>query len=127
MVSAPETNWTSLHCRPASPRAARAALVPYSTKLRPHLPHGCMPTPSIATCRRSSGTGRPPLPDEVLALVVLVERPERQLHLGAHAERGHVGSGGELTEHDHALLVQLDRSDGVGLERVGSHVGRRRL
>ena len=31
-------------------RARRcAAATPYSTKLRPHLPHGCMPTPSTAT------------------------------------------------------------------------------
>ena len=65
--------------------------------------------------------------DEVLALVVLVERAERQLHLGAHPEGGHVGPGHELAEHDHALVGQLDGRDGVGLERIGRDVGRRRL
>src|SRR5437016_12599131 len=48
MVSAPETNCTSVHARPASASASRAAATPYSTKLRPHLPHGCMPTPRTA-------------------------------------------------------------------------------
>ena len=33
----------------ASASAARAAWTPYSTKGRPHLPHGCMPTPRTAT------------------------------------------------------------------------------
>ena len=38
-----------------------------------------------------------------------------------------VDAGHDLAEHDHLLLGQLDRGDGVGLERVGRHVGRRRL
>ena len=50
MVSAPDTNWTSRPRRPRRRRARRrAAATPYSTKFRPHLPHGCMPTPSTAT------------------------------------------------------------------------------
>src|SRR5215216_5281274 len=49
MVSAPDTSWTSVHWRPASASAACAACTPYSTKLRPHLPQGCMPTPRTAT------------------------------------------------------------------------------
>src|SRR2546423_3644028 len=127
MVSAPETNSTSLHRNPASSRAARAAVVPYSTKLRPHLPHGCIPTPRIATCRSASGTGRPPFPDEVLVIVILVEGAERQLHLGARAEGSHVGLRHELAQHDHALVGQLDGGDGVGLERVAGDIGRRGL
>src|SRR5947209_8645270 len=127
MVSAPATYWISDHSRPASPSAARAALTPYSTKLRPHLPHGCMPTPRIATCRFASGTRRPPFPDQVLVLVVLVEGPERQLHLGAHAEGADIGAGHELAKHDHALVGELDGGDGVGLERVGRDVRRRGL
>src|SRR5271163_4566063 len=89
MVSAPETNWTSLHWRPASARASRAAASPYSTKLRPHLPQGCMPTPSTATLR-SSGTciprssrDRPPFPHQVLVVVVFVQHVHHQLDLGA--------------------------------------------
>src|SRR5207247_761668 len=49
MVSAPDTNCTSVHASPASASASRVAATPYSTKLRPHLPHGCMPTPRTAT------------------------------------------------------------------------------
>src|SRR5271154_6721200 len=100
MVSAPETNWTSVQATPASARASRAAASPYSTKLRPHLPQGCMPAPSTATLL-SSGTGRPrsrptsttsttstgstgstdrtPFPHHVLVVVVLIEGVEYQL------------------------------------------------
>src|SRR5579863_10745364 len=95
MVSAPETNWTSFHDTPASRMASRAAASPYSTKLRPHLPQGCMPTPSTATLR-SSGTGgprsarhRPPLPHQVLVVVVLEEHVHHELDLRAHRQVVH--------------------------------------
>src|SRR5579863_8891864 len=101
MVSAPETNWMSRQDSPASSRAWRAAASPYSTKLRPHLPQGCMPTPRTATC---SGTGRlhrPPLPHEVLVLVVLVEGVEDELHLVADGQVLGRDPGDDLAEHDH--------------------------
>src|SRR5580704_1896647 len=96
MVSAPDTYCTSVQGSPASERASPAAANPYSTKLRPHLPQGCMPAPSTAT-RLSSGIGhplgpgrpgwrggrcRPPLPDQVLVLVVFVEGVQHDLHFG---------------------------------------------
>src|SRR5271166_6154078 len=98
MVSAPATYWMSVQGRSASRRASPAAASPYSTKLRPHFPHGCIPAPTTAT-RLSSGTGlllsdrvgssvrgptgpialglavlvpRPPLPHQVLVVIVLV-------------------------------------------------------
>src|SRR6516162_6281146 len=109
MVSAPATYWMSRHPSPASSSAASAATTPYSTKLRPHLPHGCIPTPSTATslmtalrafalwsplpaiprfpplgrgaraarCDRGS-CHDPPLPDQVLVLVILVQRAEHE-------------------------------------------------
>src|SRR5690606_23632345 len=49
IVSAPATYCTSDHASPASASAALAAANPYSTKFRPHLPHGCIPAPSTAT------------------------------------------------------------------------------
>src|SRR6478736_4283597 len=95
----------------ASARAAWAATTPYSTKLRPHLPHGCMPAPrtamscSLTVCSSTlclSGLVPQgcPLPDHVLVLVVLVERPEHELHLHTDRELLRVGAGGEATEHD---------------------------
>src|SRR5574341_821366 len=113
MVSAPETNWMSRHSRPASFSAASAAATPYSTKLRPHLPHGCIPTPRTTTSlmgrsappSRPSGQGsaplrasrsyRPPLPHDVLVVVVLVQRPQLELDVGADRQLGRVDSVGE--------------------------------
>src|SRR5688572_17699644 len=48
---------------PASARASRAASTPYSTKLRPHLPHGVMPTPATIA---SPIAGHLPLPHELV-------------------------------------------------------------
>ena len=66
------------HATPASASAACAATTPYSTKLRPHLPHGCMPAPRMAmSCSLTACSSVPqwcPLPDDVLVLVVFVER-----------------------------------------------------
>ena len=92
MVSPPDTNCTSRHSTPASASAACAATTPYSTKLRPHLPHGCMPTPRIAMSRsaliaaRSLRCGGRPLPHDVLVVVVFVERAEHELHVHADLE-----------------------------------------
>src|SRR5919198_5446998 len=90
MVSPAATNWTSVQPRPASPSAASAACTPYSTKLRPHFPHGCMPTPRTATSRsriRRRSLDRLPLPDHVLIVVVLEQRAQRELHLFPHTQR----------------------------------------
>src|SRR6202051_1273667 len=110
MVSAPETNWTSGHDTRASRMASRAAASPYSTKLRPHLPQGCMPTPRTATLR-SSGTRaprssrhRPPLPHQVFVVVVLVEHVHDQLDLGAHRQVVHCDLGHDLAHHHHLLV-----------------------
>src|SRR5271166_1354581 len=108
MVSAPATYWMSVHATPASRRASPAAARPYSTKLRPHLPQGCMPAPRTAT-RLESGTGghrrvgRTPLPDQVLVLFVLVEGVEDDLDLGAYREVGDADPGDHLAHHDHLL------------------------
>src|SRR5271154_5790902 len=119
MVSAPDTNWMSSQLTPASASAARAATNPYSTKLRPHLPHGCIPTPKTAT-RWSSlivpppsplgptgGRHRPPLPYEVLVFVVLVEDVQDELDLGADREISNAHPGDHLAHHDHLLVGQL--------------------
>src|SRR5580698_4946427 len=100
MVSAPATYWMSAQSRPASSSASVAALIPYSTKLRPHLPHGCIPAPRTAI-RLSSAIGRvrtgatgpverPPLPDQVLMVVVLVEGLDGDLDLRTDAQVGDV-------------------------------------
>src|SRR5262245_17865995 len=124
MVSAPATNWTCFHSRPASSSAARAAATPYSTKLRPHLPQGCMPTPRIATsCAMSGG---PPLPDHVLGVRVFVERREHELHLHAGFELLD-GRAVDLAEHDHLLGLELDGGNGVGHERIRRDVRLGRL
>src|SRR5271154_5080230 len=110
MVSAPETNWTSVQATPASARASRAAASPYSTKLRPHLPQGCMPTPSTATLRSSgtcaprSGRHRPPFPHQVLVFVVLVQHAHHELALGADGEVVDGDLGHDLAHDDHLLL-----------------------
>src|SRR5579862_7364435 len=133
----------SAHVTPASARAASAAATPYSTKLRPHLPHGCIPTPRTATSvliARSSRltwrvlsavrstrslrapSDRLPLPHQVFVLVVLVERAHDELDLVAGVQRRQVHAGHQLAEHDHPLGRQLDGDDHVGLERVGGDV-----
>src|SRR5579863_9972011 len=120
MVSAPDTNWTSLHCTPASLSASRAAASPYSTKLRPHLPQGCMPTPRTATLRSSgtraprSGRHGPPFPHQVLVVVVLVEHVHHQLDLGAHRQVVHGDLGDDLAHDHHLLFGQLHRGDAEG-------------
>src|SRR3954469_5355403 len=110
----------SVHATPASASAPCAATMPYSTKFLPHLPHGCIAAPRTAMSllmRRSRQ--RRPLPDDVLVLVVLVERAEHQLHLHADFEHRRVGTGGEPAEHDHLLVGQLDRADRVRHEGIG--------
>src|SRR3984957_11145991 len=117
MVSAPATYWMSVQATPASASASRAAASPYSTKLRPHLPQGCMPTPSTATLRssgtrasRSSGH-RPPFPHEVLVVLVFVEHVHHELDLVAHGQVIHRDLGRHLAHHDHLLVGQLHRRD----------------
>src|ERR1700728_4994402 len=112
MVSAPATYWTSVQATPAWRRASPAAASPYSTKLRPHLPHGCIPAPSTAPRWASGMCGLrspwPPLPDQVLVLVVLVEGAEDQLDLVAHGQVTHSHPGDHLAHHHHPLGGQLD-------------------
>src|SRR5579872_6086094 len=133
MVSAPETNWMSRQVRPASSRASRAAATPYSTKLRPHLPQGCMPTPRTATgsgigrCPALGRRQRLPLPDQVFVVVVLVEGVEDELGLVADGEVGGGDAPHHLTEHDHLLFGELHRRDAEGLVGIGGDVRRRRL
>src|ERR1700681_709166 len=128
MVSAPETKPTSVHDTPASARAARAAASPYSTKLRPHLPHGCMPTPSTATLRSSgtraprSGVHRAPLPHQVLVVVVLVEHVHDELDLGAYGQIVNGDLGHDLAHHHHLLLGELHRGDAEGNVGIGGDV-----
>src|SRR5680860_203091 len=127
MVSAPETKSTSIHSIPASASASRAAATPYSTKLRPHFPHGCMPTPSTTTSLMVAPVGWPPLPHDVLVVVILIQLAQLELDLVAQMERRGVDVVGELTEHNHLLLRQLDGDDRVRHERLRRHVrlGRR--
>src|SRR5665213_2677245 len=135
MVSAPETNPTSRHARPASARAARAAVNPYSTKLRPHFPQGCMPTPRTATFLSSAicfsrvfpGRDRAPFPDDVLVIVVLVEDVGDQFDLGADREFVDTHARDHLTHHHHLLGRQFDGGDAEGLVGIGGPVGQRRL
>src|SRR5271166_6938417 len=113
MVSAPATYSMSVQARPDSVSASPAAASPYSTKLRPHFPQGCIPAPRTAT-RLSSGTGRllrSPLPHQVLVLVVLVEGVEDELDLGAHRQIGDTDSGDHLAHHHHLLGGELHRGD----------------
>src|ERR1700692_2055033 len=132
MVSAPETNWTSVHDTRASRMASRAAASPYSTKLRPHLPQGCMPTPRTATLRSSgtraprSGRHGPPFPHQVLVVVILVEHVDDELDLGADGEVVHGDLGYDLAHHDHLLLGELDGGDAERHVGVGRDVGRGR-
>src|ERR1700722_14116615 len=110
MVSAPDTKPTSRHSSPASARAALAAVRPYSTKLRPHLPQGCMPTPRTATFLSSAmclsrlvavsdGT---PFPHQVLVVVILVEHIGHQFDRGADGQVVDADAGNDLA-HDHHL------------------------
>src|SRR5579872_2904588 len=111
MVSAPDTNCTSCQARPASARAARAAVSPYSTKLRPHLPHGCMPTPRTATflssamciSRSVAGGQGAPFPHQVLVVVIFVEDVGDQFDLGSDGQVVDTDAGDDLS-HDHHLL-----------------------
>src|SRR5664280_1994838 len=131
IVSAPDTYWISVHATPASFRASPAAASPYSTKLRPHLPHGCMPAPRTAT-RLSSGIGGLlaagssanglPLPYQVLVLVILVEGVEHQGHVGADLEVVDGHPGNDLAHHHHLLRTELDRRDAERHVGVGGHI-----
>src|SRR3954465_2456901 len=98
----------SLQARPASSSAARAATTPYSTKLRPHLPHGCMPTPATTT----SVIDRLPLPHDVVVLVVTEQDPDYEPRLLAYLEVVDAEAVSDLTEHDHLFVGELDRRDG---------------
>src|SRR5205085_11734218 len=97
-------NCTSCQSTPASASAARAACTPYSTKLRPHLPQGCMPAPRTAT----SLLNGLPLPDQRLAVDVLLNR---QLNLITDLQR--IERTRQHAEHDHPFFGQLNRSDAV--------------
>ena len=74
-----------------APARRAAAATPYSTKLRPHLPQGCMPTPRTATssCSRSApaqlGDGLPLPRSRCSVVVVGVQRLDDQLDLAADA------------------------------------------
>src|SRR5437588_1913860 len=103
-------NCTSCQSTPASASAARAAWTPYSTKLRPHLPHGCIPAPRTAT----SLLNGLPLPDQRLAVDV---RLDRWLDLITDLQR--VERTRQHAEDHHPFFGQLDRSDAVRLERFG--------
>src|SRR3954464_2472440 len=118
----------SLHSTPASANAARAATTPYSTKFRPHLPHGCIPAPRITTSLAFGLTSAHhlPLPHRVDGVVVLVERLDDELHRLPGAQRRDVGAARELPEHDHLLVGELHRRDAVRLERLAGRVRRRR-
>src|SRR5690554_1997514 len=120
MVSPPATKSTSFQEMPASAMASRAAFTPYSTKLRPHLPQGCIPTPRIATSllivlssdRRLHGA---PLPNDDALLFGLEERVEHELHLHPDLEARVVVGLRHHAEHDHLLGLELHRRDGEGL------------
>src|SRR3954451_5066917 len=107
MVSAPDTKSTSVQAIPASRMASRAACTPYSTKLRPHLPHGCMPAPSTAT-RLLTGL---PLPDEVVGVVLGVEHIEHELDGHADAQIVDGDAVHDLTHDDELLRVELHCRD----------------
>ena len=55
-------------------------------------------------------------------LVVGVEGVELELHLHADVQLGRAHVLGDLTEHDDALVVELHRGDGVGLEGIRGEV-----
>src|SRR5882724_904327 len=110
MVSAPDTNWMSGQATPASASAARAATNPYSTKLRPHLPHGCMPAPSTATSRSVL----------MVALAALAARDAGRKSAGSRARfarrcesrrLSRVRDGGPLPDHVLVLGVFIERSE----------------
>src|ERR1700694_1234132 len=117
MVSAPETYCTSVHATLASRSASPAAARPYSTKFRPHLPHGCIPAPNTATLfwlgigLLRSGGGGPgaPLPHQVLVVVVFVQRVEHQLDFGSDGQLVHPHTGHDLAHHHHLFGAELNR------------------
>src|SRR3954463_3979052 len=121
--------------------------MPYSTKLRPHLPHGCMPTPATTTSalirppprpppnngagyrRRScAGSDRAPLPDDVFAVGVTEQLFDHELDLLSDLQVVDGVAVGDLTEDHHLLVGEFDGRDGEGLEVLAARdVGRRRL
>src|SRR5262245_49715840 len=134
MVSPPATYSTSVHAMPASFSASRAAFTPYSTKLRPHFPHGCMPTPRTATSRLTIGTSRsarrrcaasartnrtcaprsldrPPFPHDVSFVGVFEQRVEHKLHRHSCAQVLDVDAAGHLSENHHLFFGELDGGD----------------
>src|SRR4051812_41257159 len=105
--------------------------MPYSVKSRPHLPHGCIPTPSTITSSRTlmlcppaaaQRAGRPPLdkprscrlprPHEPVALVVGVEDGEGYPHRLADRQVGGRDAADDLAEHDDPFACQFDGGDG---------------
>src|SRR3954447_17584629 len=126
----------SRHCTPASASAARAATTPYSTKLRPHLPHGCMPTPATTTSLICAPPARPsrccsdrlPLPHDVVVLIVAEQVLDDELDLLPDLEVVDAVAVGDLAEDDHLLVGELDARDRERREVSSSRdVGRRRL
>ena len=107
MVSAPATNWMSCHARPASASAARAATMPYSVKSRPHLPHGCMPTPRTTRSRSLLDCAPCRRPDVDRALLrapsSAVQRVDLELHRHPDLQVGGQHALGDLAEHDRGL------------------------
>src|SRR5262245_60756459 len=120
MVSAPATNCTSVHARPASTSAAFIACTPYSTKLWPHLPQGCMPTPRTAMSSLiSSLRGGRPAPHQILVVVVLVQRLDDEPHLHPDREPRGIDAIRQLAQDHHLLGRELHGANGVGNERIG--------
>ena len=131
----PATKPTSVQATPASSSAARAAATPYSTKLRPHLPQGCMPTPSTATCSTaiSSPPSLPPAahfhtitsvgsPVSSSASVNSVSTPAPS---PCPPCRSSTVTPATHLAHDHQLLGrELDRGDAEGLVGI-AWAGRR--
>src|SRR4051812_43920163 len=124
MVSAPATYCTSAQSRPASASATRAACTPYSTKLRPHLPHGCMPAPSTAT-RLDIGL---PLPHQIVPVVLGIQHVKHELDRHADMQLVDTNPVYDLAHHDEPLGLQLDSGDRERLVWIGGrYVRRRRL
>ena len=91
--------------------ASWAAATPYSTKLRPHLPHGCMPTPRRP--RRSgvaaSRCGRP-LPDRCSSCSSSSKRVSTtSSHLVADLQLVDADAGDDLAQHDQPLGARARR------------------
>lgn len=51
---------------------------------------------------------------------------EFELHLHAHLQIASANACGHATEHDEALVAELDSGERVGLVRISSNIGRGR-